>query len=698
MPDKLLSEFPDVSYEAWRAQVDKDLKGADFQKKLVTRTLEGIEVQPLYVERGSAAESEDLAGLPPYRRGSSPIGLAGSRWDIRSAHEHPSIDTVKDELRADLMRGATSFALCFDASVRQGQAADALPTRALDGVLCSSVAELAALLSDVKLDSVRVALDAGGNAFGVAASVLALAKQRGVASDQLMLELGADPLGALARDGQLPHSLDVAAKLTAALAVYAARNAKGTRAITVSLSSYHDAGANSAQEIAYALATGVAYLRWLTDAGLEVSQAAAQIAFAVSIGSDLFMEIAKLRALRLCWAKVVAAAGGDAQAQNTRINAVTSRRTKTQRDPWVNMLRTTTESFAAMAGGADALTTRGFDEALGLADAFSRRVARNVQVVLNEEAHVTQVADPAGGSYYVEALTDSLARAAFEAFRGIEAQGGMASALSSGAIAQQISAVAEQRSAAIRKRAAPILGVSEYANLDEERVVPEKTDPATLRKRSAEQAAKAKGAVEDTAVATLAACTDLASLVLAALDAAAAGASIGTLSAAVSGKSEPARIAALPVRRNALPFETLRDRADAHQAKTGKTPTAFLCNLGAIPQHKARSTFSTGFLNAGGIAVLDNDGFATKEAVVAAFVASGTKVAVVCGSDEQYLEWVPALVPLLRDKGATEVVVAGRPGEHEAAFRQAGVTAFISMGIDVVATLSGLLDRMGVAS
>jgi methylmalonyl-CoA mutase len=585
--------------------------------------------------------------------------------------------------------------LAFDASVRLGQDASAVPaTQALDGLLCGSVAELEALFADVKLDSVRVALDAGGNALAVCAIVLALAKKRGVTAGSLSLELGADPLSALARDGELPCSLEVAAKQTAALARYVCEHLTGSRAITVSLCPYHDAGASSVQEIAYALASGVFYLRCLTEAGLTVNQAASQIGFSLSIGSDLFMEVAKLRALRLCWAKVVLASGGDAQAQNTRVNAVTSRRTKTQRDPWVNMLRTTTEAFSAMVGGADALTTRGFDEAVGTSDAFARRVARNAQIVLNEEAHVTQVADPAGGSYYVESLTDSLARAAFDAFRAIEAQGGMADALRSGVVAQQIAAVAEQRAAAVRKRSAPILGVSEYANLGEERLTREKLDVAALR---AQHATSSKATAE-AQLGKLATVSDLATLVETAVEAALAGATVSQLSRALSSKSEAVRIAPLPLRRNALPYEALRDRADGHKAATGQAPTAFLCNLGAIPKHKARSTFSTGFLNAGGIAVLDNDGFATSDAVVDAFVASGAKVAVVCGSDDQYPEWVPSLVPRLREKGAVEVIVAGRPGEHEAAFRQAGVNTFISMGIDVVATLSGLLDRMGVAS
>jgi len=182
--------------------------------------------------------------------------------------------------------------------------------------------------------------------------------------------------------------------------------------------------------------------------------------FSVPVGSDLFMEIAKLRALRQCWSQVVAACGGDAQAQCAVLHVFTSSRTKSQRDPWVNMLRETTEAFAAAVGGADAITTAGFDRALGLSTDFARRIGENIQVILDEEAHVTQVADPAGGSYYVEKLTDALAASAWELFQQIEGEGGMAQALVSGRIAARLEATAETRAANIAKRKQALTGVS----------------------------------------------------------------------------------------------------------------------------------------------------------------------------------------------------------------------------------------------
>ncbi len=642
MQDKLLAEFPEVDFETWRAQVDKDLKGADFQKRLVTRTLDGLDVQPLYVDRDApaAADGAGFPGLPPYRRGSSPTGHHGSAWDCRPLHELADVARLQSEIAADLARGARSLWLRFDGNARGGGSSTA-------GIACGSTDQLDEILKNVDLARVSLMLDAGGNALPLLKHLLAVAKKRSVAPAALRGTLTCDPLAALASDGSLPYSLDAAR----AVLVDLVRNLEGTRLLAAAVSTvpYHDAGASSPQELGYALATGVTYLRWLSDAGVSLDDASRRIGFVCSIGGDLFTEMAKLRALRACWAKVVAAGGGSDAAQNTTIHAVTSHRTKTQRDPWVNMLRATTEAFSAMAGGADSLTTTGFDEAIGPSDGFARRIARNVQIVLNEEAHVTQVADPAGGSYYVEALTDQLAREGWKVFQSIEAAGGMQAALLSGVVEKQIAEVAAKRIAAIRKRAVALTGVSEFANLGEEPVVREPV----------------------------------------------AGSTMGN---AVTQHAGAARMKPLPIRRNAEPFEALRTRSDAHLKKTGTRPTVFLANLGAIPQHKARSTFSTGFFNAGGIAVLDNDGFATAEDAAAAFAASGASFAILCGSDEQYLEWVPKVAALLQAKGAGEVLLAGRPGEQEAAWKTAGVSTFVFMGADVVQTLAGLLDRMGVAS
>ncbi len=684
MADKLLAEFPETTFEQWREQVEKDLKGADFQKRLVTRTLDGLEVQPLYTARDLPSADVGFAGLTPYRRGSSPVGRYGARWDLRSEHSVWDIGRAKGEIAAELARGATSLWLRFDAAVRSG-ATNGSP----DGLPCASAQDLEELLAGVDLARTPVALDAGSNAAAVAACYWSVAAKRGIEQTRLQGSLGLDPLGALAQDGRAPHSLAAARELLVEVAQRAAKRSPQLRSVVVSTTPYHDAGAAGATEVAIALGTALTYLRWLLEAGMSVGEASAQLEFRVGVAGDLFAELAKLRALRIGYAKLVAALGGDEPSQSLRLHAVTARRTKTLRDPWVNMLRTTTEAFSAMAGGADSLTTRGFDELLGPSDAFARRIARNVQVILNEEAHVTHVADPAGGSYYVESLTETIARDAWKRFQQLEAGGGLSAALESGKLQAEIAEIADKRDKAISKRSIAITGVNEFANLSEEPLVRE--HPTAAKVASVATAGSGAGV---SAIASAKAGARLE----AAIQAFDKGASLRDVSAALGQNGAPVEIERLPLRRHAERFEGLRARSEAHAKKSGKPPSAFLANLGSIPQHKARAGFTTGFLNAGGITAVENDGFADPAPLVEAFRNSGTKLAVICGTDEQYVEWVPKLAPLLAKAGAVEVLVAGRPGEQEATYKAAGVTGFIFVGSDVAATLSSLLDRSGVAS
>lgn len=676
--DNLMAEFPPVTPDAWRAVVDRARKGASFDK-LVSRSEDGFAVQPIYVRAGATEASWDggdaaigVPGKAPYRRGTTPAGRHADRWDMRQGYDHPDLDAARAEIAADLGRGVTSLWLRLDGSVRRGEAS---PDG--DGLCCRDADELSKLLGDVVLDAVGLSLRAGGNGLPAFALLAAAADRAGVAVERLSGNVGMDPLGALAGDGVLPCALPEAARQAGELACHCATAAPGLRTMLVDTAAYHDAGATAGQEIGYALATGVSYLRWLTDAGLDASAAAGQLAFSVRIATDFFTEIAKLRALRHCWARVVQACGGDGEAQRSVVHAAQSSIYSTARDPWVNMLRTTTGAFSAAVGGADAITTDGFDSAVGRSDAFARRIASNAQVVLNEEAHVAHVADPAGGSYYVESLTDALASAAWQVLQTVEAAGGMAEALGAGTVGSEITAAAAARASRVAKRRRAITGVSEFANLAEEAVTrPAATLPA------------------DAPAAELAALSG--DRVAAAVAAAKAGANVATLTAALRGDAAPAQLQALPVRPVAAAFEQLRDRADAHVAKTGEALRCFLCNLGGIPDHKARSSYATGFLNAGGIACLDNDGFADVDAAVAAFTASGARAVMLCGSDDDYSEWVPQLVPKLAAAGATVIALAGRPGDREAAHREAGVGHFIYMGCDVAQTLQTLQQQMGV--
>ena len=651
-PDEsLLGDFAETTYDTWRAEVERALNGGDFQKKLVTRTIEGIDVQPLYTEADwpGAGDPGGFAGAPPYRRGAEAEGRHGERWDMRPRYDNPDPSVLKREIAADLSRGARSLWLCFDAQVRGGRASAEPPRGAQEGVPCVSAAQLSALLDDVLLEAVTLSLDAGANALAVAGCFAQAVAQRGLPLEKARALFNADPLAALARDGQLPFSLDSARLQLTQLAEFTVRNAPSSRAVTVSVVPYHDAGAHAGQEIGFALATGVAYLRWLTEAGLDLQSACSQIAFSVAVGSDFFIEVAKLRALRKCWANAVAACGGGAEEQRCTIHALTSTRTKTQRDPWVNMLRETSEAFAAAVGGADAVTTGGFDRAarsLGRVRAPHRRQhagdpgrggARDAQSPIRR-----------GGAWYIEMSTDRLAEAGWQGLQAIEAAGRYASKHCARVPSQRRS----PRSRANAPRASPSASSRSRASVSSQRGRGERRARRAGLGCSCERSGGGAGrdvqgrirgqGVEQRAQRGSRArrgCDRMRRR---------RGADLGQLSCALSGPGagETVRTASVAPRCSALRTAARRVRRRTRSAPASDRACSCATSVRFRSTRRARSS-RQGFFNAGGLRWLDNDGFATQGGRGRRVCRSGAALCVVCGSDDAYAEWVEALAPLL---------------------------------------------------
>ena len=517
LPDdglSLAAEFPDATHEQWQHLVEgvlrksgKDVSGAAAEEALSTALEDGLRTRPLFTAR-DAVPDPGLPGFAPFVRGSRPEGNTAGGWDLRQRHT-----TVADGVAlADLENGVTSLWLV----VGEG------------GIPISS---LGRVLDGVYLDLAPVALDAGADVEAAARVLLRLYEERGVAKEAARGNLGGDPLGHEARTGKSSAFAPVAA-----LARLCAEEYPGLRALTVDALPYHEAGGSAAQELGASLATGVAYLRELTEAGLTVEQACAQLEFRYAATAGQFLTIAKLRAARRLWARVTEVCGApSAQVQH----AVTSPVMMTRRDPWVNMLRTTVATLAAGVGGADAVTVLPFDHALGLPDAFARRIARNTSTILIEESHLARVIDPAGGSWYVESLTDELARVGWEFFQRIEQAGGQAAVLRSGQLRQDLADTWEARTGKLAGRREPVTGVSEFPHLSEP---PVEREPAP----------------------------------------------------------EP-RSGGLPRVRRDEAYEVLRARSDAHLAATGSRPRIFLAALGPAAAHTARLTFASNLFQAGGI-------------------------------------------------------------------------------------------------
>lgn len=625
----LASDFEAATRDQWLALVDKAIKGADFEKKLVGRTADGIRLEPIYT-RGTAEPQRQTAvpGQAPFTRGASAT-VDGLGWEIRQGISAGDPDRANTEIMTELKGGTNGIALDIEAP---GQA----------GCRIRSAADMAAALSGMRLDLAPVELRAGLGAADAASHLLAALPGLGLPPKSAQVFLGLDPIGSLARWGTLPAPIEQTLAETMSLVREAQAAAPLARPVRVDGSIYHEAGATDAFELAALGATLIAYLRMFEAAGIAPADALKQISFTLSADTDLFATVAKLRAARrLIWRIADASGAGDG-ARNLHISARASMRVMAQRDPWTNMLRSTLSCAGAALGGADAITVLPFTAALGEADDFARRCARNIQIVLQEESWLGRVVDPMGGSWFIEALTDETAKAAWALMQEIEGKGGILAALEQGFIQDRVAADAAARAKAIATGKQDLTGVSAFPLLGDDgvTVAPAPAAPPVVTK---------------------------------------------------------SMVRPLTPHRLAEPFEALRDASDAFTKATGQEPRVFLASLGAVIDHTGRSTWVKNYLAAGGVGSLTTDGYANAEEAAAAFKASGATAACICSSDALYAEHAEATAKALKAAGAKLLLMAGRPGEREDALRAAGVDQFLFAGADAVVTLKGLQKTLGVS-
>ncbi|MCC9620857.1 methylmalonyl-CoA mutase subunit beta [Thalassospira sp. MA62] len=672
-PLTFASEFPAADYASWRKLAEDALKGAPFDKKLVTKTPDGLTIQPIYTVDDQDATTRlihDVMGTTLEARET----VTG--WDIRQLHAHPDPKVTNAAILDDLENGATSVLLKLDIAARQGREINSGDV-GVDGITLHCLADFKCVLDDVYTELATISLDAGAAAIPAAAQLAAhIAANDG--ADEAAPAFNIDPIGTLAATGNLPCDPEDAVKQAANMAAELIDFFPLSTAILVNGAPYYNAGASDGQELACMLASGVTYLRALVDAGMVIDQAAGAIVFNVAIGTDFFAGIAKLRALRMMWNRVLAASG--AEDVTITINAVSAEMSLTRVDPWVNMLRTTVTSFAGGIGGADSVICLPYDHLLGLPDGFSRRIARNTQLILQEESNVHRVIDPAGGSWFIENLTKELASTAWTKFQSLEADGGILKALMDGSLKSDIETVWTTREKRLATRRDPLTGVSEFPNIAEAKVTCETPDLDAIRKDTKDRQNGFDGAVG----------TTLDSL----MNAATSGATIGHMFTQLYGTSSATRIAALPPHRLSERYEDLRARASTFKAKTGNFPQIFLANLGKVAQHTARATFARNFFEAGGVEAITNNGFENAAAAAKAFAASNTTIAVICGSDLQYADMACDVAKALKSAGAEKVYLAGNSGDARGDYEAAGISDFIFVGADVLGICAVALDHL----
>ncbi len=700
----LFDAFDPPSAEQWREETVAALKGIPFEK-LHTRTYEGVTLQPIYRRADAAgiAHQQTLPGRPPYVRGASASGYLEAPWLVAQEINVGSPYAFNKALRHDLDRGLNAVNLAVDAATRTGLDPDQASAEQIgaDGISIATAEDFATALDGVDLAKTPIFVQSGTSAFELGALLAAAVQRQGTASTQLNGCVGSDPLGELARTGQLPCLLSLAYDEMAELTAWAETHAPNLETIIVDGSTAHDGGGNAVQELAFALATGVDYLRAMQARGLDIDNAASHVRFVFALGGNFFMEVAKLRAARLLWSQIVEAFGGGDDAQRMVIHAQTARWNKTAIDPYVNMLRVTTEAFAGAVGGVGSMAVAPFDDVVRPADEFARRIARNTQLVLQSETNVGRVIDPAGGSWYVEQLTDQLARDAWSLFQDIEGQGGMLAALEAGSPQAQIAETAAKRTANLETRRDVLVGANMYPNLTETPL--ERADTAEaqafVEQRMAQIAGQRKG--DQTISLSTPADAEPGTLMVQAIAAAEAGATLGQLSQALRGSGankETLSIRPISQARIAEPFEALRTAADSFAERTGAAPRVFLANMGPLAQHKARADFTTGFLAVGGFACDSPAGFDTPEAAADAALAADAEAVVICSTDATYPEIVPPLVQRIKaSRPQTMVLLAGYPREYEEALKQAGVDEFIHVRANCYEINRQLQEKIGVS-
>lgn len=626
----LVEQFPPVSTEKWEEVITKDLKGGDYAKKLLWQTEDGITVKPYYRSEDLKALNGVLDTAPgqfPFMRGTKPT----PGWNIREEIGEADPAKANELARKALESGADE--ICF--VIESG--ADGV-----SGVRANTPQDFSVLLSRIPLDLVSVHFRAGSRA---KLAHEALVEGVGPRALHLMGSIDFDPLGDVVRTGasalEKRALFDAAAELVAS----ARKRTPGMKVLAVRGWQYQESGGTSVQELGVALAQAVEYVSELTSRGLTAEQVANAMFFSFAVSSNYFFEIAKIRAARMLWAHVLVNFGVTAEAAKATIHTRTSDWNATIYDPYVNVLRGTTEAMSAAVGGANSVAVAPFDEPFKTPDEFSRRLARNTQIILKKEAYLDNVVDPAAGSYYVETLTQSLAHEAWKVMQQIEGCGSFLKCFEDGWIQKGIEKSRQAKEAAIIGRRKNLLGTNQYPNA-KERVLE----------------------------------------------------NLKRLSPTPQPVSGPAaiRVEALRPYRGAGVFEALRLRIERHAAAGGKTPRVLLLEIGDLKMRKARSSFCANFFGCGGFEMVEAVAADTDAAYESA-VTNDADILVLCSSDEEYPNVAGPIIRKLRDNGkATPVVIAGYPKDMIDKLHQDGVAGFVHIKSNAVEVLKGWQDSLGV--
>jgi len=677
--ERLFEDFSRVTYEEWKNAAVKLLKGVPFDRKMRTRTPEGITLKPIYRKEDleKTEHRDTFPGFQRFVRQTDETGYLNQSWTISQEEKAPVPEVFNGELREDIGRGMTGINIVLDDTVKEGR----IQKQAVyNGLTVRTFEDLKEALSAIKADQYPFFVNGGPSALNILAMIGAFFREKKWGLDALKGTIGADPIGYLTGTGKLPVEMEKASDLMSEVLSWSLSKAPNIRTILVDTVHYAHGGASAVEELAYAMSTAVQYISEMLERGHPIDSTASKITFSFSVGSNFFMEIAKLRAAKLLWANIVEAFGGSRESQKIVIHARTSPFTQTVYDPYVNMLRDTSQAFSAVLGGVDSLHVAPFDERTRQPGAFSKRIARNVQLILKKECHLDSPIDPVGGTWYIEKLTAEVAEAAWAKFQAIEGAGGFMAFYKQGGVQKDLEKTNQFRQKRLKTRRDVIVGNNMYPDLDETVLTEDKKQKnsisdrinhdmeAHLKKRNTEELAIDSGE---------------SGLIDRVMDAYSRGFDIEQVTEHLfSGKES---VDPVNIHYASEPFEELREGSKAISKKTGQRPPIFFANFGKLAVHKPRTDFSRGFFEVGGFRTIDNNSFESVEKAVEEAVASPAKIVIICSSNKKYPEVVVPFVKALKEeRDDVYILLAGKPGrEEEKEYRASGLDDYIHIRSDI---------------
>jgi len=623
--DKLFEGFSQINTNEWEEQISKDLKGRDYETKLVWKTIEGINIKPYYRKENFNDKYKSGTGSFPFIRGNN---NNEKKWLIKQDFCINDIESNNRNIINSINNGVNSIGIYTNNS--QGYQYNKAFVN-IDNFL--------KLINNIDIENISINNIGNNNASPFLSLLDEACEILSIDRNKVKGSTGYDPIGFLTTNGNFHDDEKLIFGRLASLYNYAKEALPSINVIDINGQYFHNAGSSIVQELAFSLTIAVEYLSNLTDNGLSIDDIAPKIQFNFAIGSDYFLEIAKYRAVRVLWAKIVKSYNPQkTDSAKMFIHALTSNWNKTIYDPYINILRTTTEAMSGIIGGIDALTINPFDNSYAEQNEFSDRVAKNQQLILKEEAHFDKVIDTAAGSYYVENITEAIIEETWKLFLEIENNGGYIKSFKNGIIQSKIKKTSNKRNMDIAFKKKVFLGTSQFPN----------------------QAEHIKNNIDENIVFHK------------------------------HKQSENIIAEPLIIYRGAQEFEQLRLRTEKHT----KTPKVFLFTYGNIAMRKARAGFASNFFACAGYKIIDNSGFPTIEEGIDDAIKSKAEIVVLCSSDDEYAETVPQIISQLKDK--SELVLAGYPKEHIDKFKELGLTTFIHVKSNILETLKEFHNKLNI--